>query len=133
MSKFRRRLVWERAKSRCEYCHLAQHFSVLPHEIDHIRARKHRGTTNLDNTCLACAHCNGSKGSNVAGYDNETDTLVPLFNPRTERWDAHFFWQGAVLMGNTAVGRATIDVLRINHPDCVAQRQKLIEAGLFPI
>ena len=30
------------------------------------------------------------------------------------------------------MGRATIDVLRINDSECVEQRQELIEAGLFP-
>jgi hypothetical protein len=88
--------------------------------------------TTLENTCLACAHCNGSKGSNVAGYDFETQELVRLFNPRTDSWNAHFLWQGPALIGKTAIGRATIDVLRINHPDNILQRKKLYEAGLFP-
>jgi hypothetical protein len=97
-----------------------------------ISGRRNSGPDTLENTCLACAHCNGSKGSNVAGYDFETDRLVALFNPRLDGWDDHFSWQGPELIGKTAVGRATIDVLRINHPDCIAQRQTLIEAGLFP-
>jgi 5-methylcytosine-specific restriction endonuclease McrA len=45
---------------------------VLPHEIDHIRARKHRGLTTMDNTCLACAHCNAAKGTDA------TAGLYPL-------------------------------------------------------
>lgn len=132
MARFRKQVVTDRARGLCEYCKLSQAFNLLPHELDHIRARKHRGTTSLENTCLASAHCNGSKGSNVAGYDFETDQLVRLFNPRVDNWDAHFFWRGPELIGKTAIGRATIDVLRINHPDCVAQRYALIEAGLFP-
>src|SRR5439155_8849614 len=114
MAKFSRKAVWKRAKGKCEYCQLAQQHSVLPHEIDHIRAKKHRGATTLENTCLACAYCNGSKGTNVAGYDPDTGELVPLFNPRRDLWKTHFFWLGAVLHGRTAVARATIDVLRIN-------------------
>jgi hypothetical protein len=47
------RLVWRRAKSRCEYCQLAQAFSPLPHAIDHIVARQHHGPTEADNLALA--------------------------------------------------------------------------------
>ena len=132
MATFRRKLVWRRAKGCCEYCRLSQEFSVLPHEIDHIRAKKHHGPHTMENTCIACAHCNGAKSSNAAGYDSETDELVPLFNPRKDVWEDHFLWDGALLIGKTPVGRATIDVLNINDPICVAQREYLINAGLFP-
>jgi hypothetical protein len=128
MAKFSRRKVWERAKGRCEYCQLAQADSVLPHEVDHIRAKKHRGRTTLRNTCLACAYCNGAKGPNAAGYDPETDELVPLFNPRTDRWRHHFEWAGAVLRGRTSIGRATIEVLRINDLDRIEHRRLLASA-----
>lgn len=92
MATFRRKLVWRRAKGCCEYCRLSQEFSVLPHEIDHIRAKKHHGPHTMENTCIACAHCNGAKSSNAAGYDSETDELVPLFNPRKDVWEDHFLW-----------------------------------------
>ena len=39
--------VRQRAKSRCEYCQLPQTCTVLPHEIDHILAQKHRDQTSL--------------------------------------------------------------------------------------
>jgi HNH endonuclease len=125
MARYRRKLVWERANWCCEYCQLRQQDSVLPHEIDHIRARKHHGGTTLQNTCLACAYCNGFKGSNVAGFDPELGGLVPLFNPRRDIWTDHFEWDGPVLLGLTPVGRATIDVLRINDPDRVGHRRLL--------
>ena len=86
----------------------------------------------MENTCIACAHCNAAKGSNAAGYDFETGELVPLFNPRQDAWEEHFSWEGPLLAGKTPVGRATIDVLSINDPICVDQRQYLINAGLFP-
>jgi 5-methylcytosine-specific restriction endonuclease McrA len=131
MNKFGRKKVWQRARGKCEYCQLPQEFSVLPHEIDHIRARKHRGATTLENTCLACAYCNGAKGSNVAGYDPDTDELVPLFNPRSDEWQSHFRWDGAVLVGKTPIGRATIEVLRINDAARVETRQLLNASGEF--
>ena len=132
MAKVRRSLVKQRARTRCEYCQLAQEYSVLPYQIDHVRATKHLGPNTMENTCLACAHCNAAKGPNVAGYDPETGVLVPLFNPRVDVWTEHFRWQGGFLAGQTPVGRATIGVLRVNDPDCVEQPQELIEAGLFP-
>ena len=55
MPTFNRKKVWKRAKGKCEYCLLPQDESVLPHELDHIRAKKHRGLTTMQNTCLACA------------------------------------------------------------------------------
>lgn len=113
MPSFREQLR-ARAEDRCEYCRLAQAHTVLPHEMDHIRAEKHRGKTSLDNLCWACAQCNASKGPNVAGYDPATDNLTPLFNPRTHNWAEHFEWQGARLIGKTPAGRATIEVLNVN-------------------
>src|SRR6185369_6040387 len=104
MARLSRRKVRERAKEKCEYCQLPQGCSVLPHEIDHIRAKKHHGPTTLRNTCLACAYCNGAKGSNVAGYDTESGELTALFNPRSDVWHEHFVWIGPVLRGLTPVG-----------------------------
>ena len=129
MARFQRKRVWERAGDRCEYCHLPQDCSVLPHEIDHIRAKKHHGPTTLLNTCLACAYCNASKGSNAAGFDPESGALVPLFNPRTDSWIEHFAWDGPVLRGLTVVARATIDVLKINSPERFEHRRLLLAAG----
>src|SRR5438270_14072890 len=113
MPGFSRKKVWARAGGTCEYCQLPQTGSVLPHELNHIRAKKHRGLTTLQNTCVACAQCNAAKGCNVAGSDPESGELVPLFNPRTDDWTAHFSWEGPVLRGRTTVARAKIEVLRI--------------------
>jgi hypothetical protein len=55
-----------------------------------------------------------------------------LFNPRRRRWSAHFAWDGPRLVGKTAIGRTTIRVLNMNHPEAVRLRRLLIEAGLFP-
>jgi HNH endonuclease len=125
----RRQRIWDRAGGRCEYCRLAQSDTTLPHEVDHVRARKHRGPTTLANTCLACAQCNAAKGPNAAGYDPATDQLVPLFNPRADSWADHFAWDGPVLVGKTPVGRATIEVLGINRADRVEHRRLLAESA----
>lgn len=120
-----RQHVWERAKGLCEYCEMPQALDVLPFQVDHIRAQKHRGLTTLDNLALACLPCNAAKGPNVAGIDSETGALTPLFNPRTDVWAEHFAWNGAILEGLTAVGRVTIQVLRINDANRVELRALL--------
>ena len=41
-------------------------------------------------------------------------------------------WEGVILVGRTPVGRATVELLAINHPDYVLLREELIEEGEFP-
>src|SRR5260370_116622 len=90
MAKSRRQQVRERARDRCEYCQLPQACTMLPHELDHIRSKKHHGPTTVQNLCWACAGCNSSKGSNIPGYAHATVHLVSLFNPRQEHLNEHF-------------------------------------------
>lgn len=118
--------VWKRAGDRCEYCRLPQSLDVLPFQIDHIIAIKHHGPTVLENLALSCCECNASKGPNIAGI--ELNAVTRLFHPRNDVWSEHFRWDGPALVGTTAVGRVTIDVLGINHPDRVEHRRILIAA-----
>ena len=79
-----------------------------------------------------CVLCNSYKGPNIAGIDPDTGRLTSLFHPRRQQWKRHFRWDGPVLLGRTAIGRATIAVLMINHSDAIAAREALIEEGFFP-
>jgi hypothetical protein len=79
-----------------------------------------------------CPFCNYRKGPNIAGIDPASGQVTRLFNPRRERWSAHFAWNGPALIGKTAVGRTTVHVLAMNHPDRVELRRLLIDAGVFP-
>ncbi|WP_437282872.1 HNH endonuclease signature motif containing protein [Sorangium sp. So ce375] len=124
--------VTRRAHAACEYCQLPQAVSSIPFEIDHIIAQKHGGPTVLENLGLACFYCNSHKGPNIAGIDPESGRIVRLYHPRKDRWNKHFHWDGPVLVGLSAVGRATLAVLVINHPDAVTLRASLIDEGLFP-
>lgn len=126
------RLVWQRAQHRCEYCQMPQDFDDAPFEIDHIIARKHRGPTMARNLCLSCFFCNSHKGSDIAGIDDITKKLTPLYNPRKHKWSRHFRWEGPTLKGLTPVGRTTIAILNINHPFRVALRETLIAEDFFP-
>src|SRR2546423_3757513 len=119
-------LIVRRALGRCEYCHFPQHAAELPFHTDHIIAEKHHGETAAHNLAWACFSCNLCKGSNIAGRDPENGKLVRLYHPRRDSWADHFFWEGIWLRGKTDVGRTTIDVLEINHPDALSLRQALL-------
>lgn len=125
-------LVRRRAGGRCEYCQVAEESLDLPFEVDHIIAEHHGGVTRAGNLCLACFACNHHKGPNVAGVDPETRKIIPLFHPRRHKWSRHFRWEGPVLVGRTATGRATIGALKINLDYRVDLRRGLIEQGIFP-
>src|SRR4051812_19992387 len=126
------RLVWQRAGSCCEYCRMPQEYDEITFEIDHIIARKHHGAGVAGNLALSCFHCNSFKGSDIAGRDPLTRKLTPLFHLRRHKWDRHFRWAGAYLIGRTPVGRVTVDLLNINDPLRVELREELIEEGVFP-
>jgi hypothetical protein len=126
-------LIWERARHRCEYCQMPLEYELTTFEIDHVIAASHGGLTRASNLCLACFSCNSFKGPNLAGIDPKTKKVVPLFNPRRHKWHRHFQWDGAVLVGRTPAGRATVATLRINLDHRVAYRQELVDEGVFPL
>lgn len=132
MERSLQRLVWKRAKGRCEYCRVPQASDLLPFEIDHIIAETHGGETSPGNLCLCCFACNRHKGPNIAGIDPGTQRISPLFNPRRHRWSRHFRWDGPVLVGLTPAGRATVQVLKLNLDYRVGFRAELIAEGGFP-
>jgi hypothetical protein len=101
-------------------------------EADHIIPEQHHGATTLRNLAWACFGCNRRKLSNLGGIDPKTQKRAWLQNPRRQKWQRHFRWEGAVLVGRTPVGRATIEVLGVNLPHLVALRMALIEEGRFP-
>lgn len=118
MNAATRTLVRRRAADRCEYCQLHQDDSPLAAlHIEHIRPRKHGGTDDESNLCLACIDCNLRKGPNLTGIDPQTGAVTPLFHPRQQKWDDHFAWEGIRIAGKTAIGRTTVQVLEMNSDD----------------
>src|SRR5262249_18265166 len=97
-----RAAVQARAGHRCEYCQRRQSTSpLIPLQIEHIVARKHHGTSALDNLALACAECNLHKGSDLTGLDPESGEVTMLFHPRRDRWSDHFAWDGFRIVGRS--------------------------------
>jgi hypothetical protein len=124
-----REQVRQRADARCEYCRKPEAVSTYPHHVEHIIARKHGGSSDLENLAWACFQCNVSKGSDIASYDIETRELTPFFNPRQQDWYDHFDLVEAEIIGKTPVGRVTVRLLQMNHPEEIEVRRQLILAG----
>jgi len=61
-------------------------------EIEHIIPERVGGKSVRDNLWLSCPTCNRFKGSKIEAVDPDTQTTVPLFNPRTQDWFEHFEW-----------------------------------------
>ena len=49
------------------------------------------------------------------GTDPETGQEVALFNPRLHHFREHFIWISPNVVGETSVGRATVEALRMNE------------------
>ena len=93
--------VRTRAKNRCEYCGIPFPAYRLPYQADHIIARQHGGST-------------------------ATGSVVRLFHPRDDVWGEHFQLDGALVVGLTAIGRATVHVLAMNEGEFLEVRQALM-------
>ena len=113
----------QRAQARCEYCRLPQAAQpFVSFHIEHIVAKQHGGNDEPGNLCLSCQRCNSFKGPNLTGIDPESRQVTELFHPRRHRWEDHFEWRGIYLTGKTAIGRATVRVLKMNSEDQLALR-----------
>jgi hypothetical protein len=126
-----RRLVVKRANNLCEYCLISEAVTLYKHEPDHIIPRQHGGETIESNLALACMRCNRYKGTNIGSFDLITGKLVPLFNPRINKWSDHFNLAGSIIQPLTGEARVTIKLLKLNEENRVAERYRFIEAGLY--
>src|SRR5260370_20852277 len=121
--------VSARAGRRCEYCLEPEDLAFARHQVDHVIAEKHGGTTALENLALCCALCNRRKGSDLATLDPMTGELQALFHPRLERWAEHFELRGGEIVARTITDRVTVKLLRLNRPDRIKEREALVRSG----
>ena len=128
-----RREVIDRANGCCEYCRLAQESYPYQFTIDHVIAEKHGGETASHNLCLSCYWCNSYKGSDISSVDwSSGGQIIPLFNPRQQKWGDHFRVHDALIQPLTGAGRVTISLLRLNAPERVEEREALLLLDEFP-
>lgn len=135
-----RELIRKRANYLCEYCHSPERISATRFTVDHIVPQSLGGSNEPDNLALACRRCNERRYNFIAGYDPVTQTIVTLFNPRTEQWGQHFAWSadGKNIVGNTPIGRATVSRFDLNderyqEKDSIRNTRSLwVKAGWHP-
>jgi hypothetical protein len=134
ISRIIREQIISAAQYRCEYCQTAQEISGAQMHIEHIIPLSRGGSSEESNLCLACAWCNSYKWAQTHGLDPETREEVPLFHPRTQQWHDHFRWSedGVYIIGLTAMGRATVETLKMNNVFIVPARRHWVEAGWHP-
>jgi len=116
--------VRQRAKFLCEYCHTSEKWQYVLFTVDHVVPLRAGGADDLSNLALACFHCNRYKSDDVTAVDPQTQTEIPLFNPRQHLWREHFIWSADRLyvIGLTPIGRATIVKLQLNRPRIIPIR-----------
>ena len=125
-----RRLVFERALHRCEYCHLPQAAApFIAFHVEHIVALQHLQDDSENNLALACPDCNRYKGPNLTSVDPETRQLVRLFHPRQDRWEDHFEYQGPLIIGLSDIGTATVRLLDMNSRQRILMRLAIMQTG----
>ena len=129
-----RQRVREFCRNRCSYCLSYQRYTMSKLEIEHIFPKSLGGSNEENNLCLSCGLCNRYKGIQIEGFDNETEITVPIFNPRQQIWTEHFVWGADIsqITGLTAIGRVTVNALRLNNEIAVEVRRNWIIAGWHP-
>lgn len=134
VSAEQRRLVTERARGCCEYCRSQEKFATDYFAVEHIVPRHHGGLTELDNLALSCQGCNSHEYTKTQARDPVSGELVPLYHPRRDRWQDHFEWSEdfTLLLGRSAIGRATIEALHLNRQRVVNLRRALRVTGSHP-
>ena len=134
VSAEKRRRVIARAQNRCEYCLSRADFATETFVIDHVCPLSLGGSNELENLALACSGCNGRKYNKLEDFDPITGQLAPIFNPRQQTWRDHFAWNEnfTLVIGLTAIGRATLNALDMNRKGIINIRIALYTIGKHP-
>lgn len=134
ISKKLKEKISRQAKFRCGYCLRSEALTGMPMEFEHLTPLAIGGETTEENIWLACRRCNEFKGTQTHALDPKTNKEVLLFNPRTQNWNKHFYWNpdGTEIIGKTSIGRATIILLKLNEEIIVITRRLWVSVGWFP-
>lgn len=119
-----RKIVAERAQGRCEYCGLSQAGQEATFHVDHVIPVASGGKTETNNLALACVSCSLRKGAREWVEDPDSCEQVKIFNPRKDKWEENFEWDGTKVYGLTPTGRATISALALNREVILAIRNE---------
>jgi len=126
------RAVRALAGRQCQYCRMHESLQGATFHLEHVIPLCKGGRSDLENLVLACPGCNLHKAGRTTAIDPATGEEVRLFHPLRQPWPEHFRFKGYQIEGLTAVGRATVHALNLNHP----RRQRIREVeeafGLYP-
>jgi hypothetical protein len=119
---------------RCGYCRTDERLTGSLLSIEHILPIAAGGPTERENLWRSCRECNERKGAQVQATDPESGEISALYNPRTQSWDDHFRWSedGLLVIGLTALGRATVVAIDLNRPHQIVARQRWAVVGWHP-
>lgn len=126
--------IFARAQGYCEYCKSPADFTTEPFSIEHIQPLSKNGSNDFLNLALACLGCNIYKSDKTTFIDPVSLQISTLFNPRTMTWKEHFIWDETftLMVGKTAIGRATIEALHLNRRPLKNLRRALIAIEEHP-
>jgi len=127
-----RERVRQAAGHRCGYCRSHQRYVLGQLEIEHTIPASAGGSDDEENLWLACRLCNHFKAVQTHGVDPQTGRSAILFNPRKQKWSRHFRWNGALMVGRTACGWATVAALNLNNEIALTVRRNWMDAGWHP-
>ena len=102
------------------------HEHIIPLALD--------GKTEIENLARSCGICNNNKSDKIEHTDPLTKQIARLYHPRQDVWADHFQWRDDDLqiIGITPIGRATIELLKLNRVNAVNLRKLLKMADLHP-
>lgn len=113
--------VRRRANFACEYCGVTETDTGGELTLDHYQPQAKGGTDDLHNLLYCCMRCNQYKVDYWPTRANEPR----LWNPRIESASTHFLRiEDGSLYPLTAIGRFTLQRLRLNRAPLVAYRRR---------
>jgi HNH endonuclease len=116
-----RQLVREKANFCCEYCGTSETESGGDLTLDHFQPQSKNGKDEEENLIYCCFRCNLYKSDYWTDNPNQT----PLFNPRNDKFEEHFwFSESGKLLALTVIGETTVKLLRLNRQPLVTKRRQ---------
>lgn len=116
--------VRQRAKFKCEFCHISEADSGGELTVDHFHPISRGGNDDLDNLIYCCIRCNQYK----LDYWPNVPEEPMLFNPRVQSSTVHFLeLDDGTIYPLTPTGIFTLKRLRLNRPPLVANRLRKLK------
>lgn len=102
--------------------------------MEHVIPTARGGLGDETNWALACRSCNVRKAAFLVGHDPESAAPSRLVHPRLDSWREHFRADAETgwIVGETPIGRATVERLAMNSDFQIAARRQWMRLGLFP-